>query len=639
MNPVPVPAREPQSGQHVATARSAAWEARSLHPPGSLRLQWSIVLQGVVLWPAQAVAPFYFSWDALAVTLVLWWLTACLGISLGYHRLLSHASFKTSRALKYTFTVLGMLANQGPPIVWVGTHRLHHRHPDEPGDPHTPLHSFWWAQYFWVFWFPHDKARDAARDLARDPGLVFLDRCYFLPQLLLIGALYLFGGLPWVLWGFFVRMGLMLIFTNLVNSAAHRWGYRNFETCDRSRNSWWVALLTYGEGWHNNHHAMPRSARHGLRWWEIDLTYLTIQALAAVGLARDVRLPMPEHIARLDVRRKAPWRYGRQAVSHGFLYAAIQQALDSDGLLDPEETWQYWAQSSNPARNWLARTWPPAGRRKAVLRDMMTRDHASGIEAHYDISNAFYRLWLDREYMFYSCAKFDSPTDSLQQAQRNKAAFLLSILDPKPGEKILDLGCGWGGMLKAIFGQTHDRKNLLGLSLSRPQVTFIREELQLRSDYANFITKDYPPGCCDKICTVGSMEHVRPNEIESVHSKWFRALPRGGRIVHQFFSTDCNPHSTYMIALQHFFPGTMLSRHDRIVSAIRRAGFRIELDVTDDYRPTLRAWFDNLVANKDAAVSLVGVHGFNKYLVFFPASWRFFADRQARLHRMLLVKD
>jgi fatty-acid desaturase len=277
---LPVPAPEPTT-----------WATRSLHPPEKLRLQWSVILQGVLLNSVCLAAPFTFTWDALLVAVVLWWLTAGLGISLGYHRLLSHASFKTSKFLTYTFTILGMLGNQGPPIVWVGTHRLHHRHPDRPGDPHTPVRSFWWAQFIWVFLFPHEEARHAARDLARDRGLVFLDRCYFLPQLVLILLLYLAGGWPWVVWGFFVRMAFMLTCTNFVNSAAHRWGYRNFDTRDGSRNSWWVALVTFGEGWHNNHHAAPRSARHGLRWWEVDLTYLTIRVLLTLRLVYDVRVP------------------------------------------------------------------------------------------------------------------------------------------------------------------------------------------------------------------------------------------------------------------------------------------------------------------------------------------------------------
>jgi cyclopropane-fatty-acyl-phospholipid synthase len=619
-----------------------AWAARSLHAPEFLRLQWSIVVQGIVLNLVLLTAPFTFTWDALLVTVVLWWLSAGLGISLGFHRLLSHGSFKTSRPFKYVLSILGILANQGPPLVWVGTHRLHHRQPDLPGDPHTPIRNFWWAQFFWVFLFPHAEARRAARDLARDRGLVVLDRCYFLPQFVLIVLLYTAGGLPWVVWGFFVRVGFTLTCTSFVNSVTHRWGYRNFDTSDLSRNSWWVALVTFGEGWHNNHHAAPRSAVHGLRWWEVDLTYQTVRALEALHLVWDVQRPAPAQAAtraRARPTGKPPWRYLKLGLDKGALFATIQYFSDRDVVLDADTTWRFWTQPANPVFDFLARQWPTYGRRRALLKRMMSQTHAIGIEAHYDISNAFYRLWLDRDWMFYSCAKFDSPSDSLEQAQGNKAQLLLSLLEPRAGEKILDLGCGWGGMMKAIIQVTNDRHNLLGLSLARAQVDYVRNVLGLACAHANFISTDYAPGSCAKICTVGSLEHVRPHEIEMLHAKLYRALPRGGRVVHQFFSTDADPHSTYMVALQHFFPGTVLSRHSRIVGAIRRCGFRIAVDVTDDYRPTLRAWFNNLVANQEAALRLVGTHAYNKYLTFLPASWRFFADGQARLHRLLLVKD
>jgi fatty-acid desaturase len=264
------------------------------------RLQWDIIIQVVVLNLCFLAAPATFSWDALLATLLLVWLSG-QGINLGYHRLLSHGSFKTSPWFKYTLTLLGMLANQGPPITWVGTHRLHHRYTDQPGDPHSPAQHFWWAQYFWIFLFPHRDARRAARDLVRDRGLVLLDRFYYLPQLVLILILYAAGGFPWVVWGYGVRVGIMLICTSFVNSVGHRWGYRNFDTPDASRNSWWVALLTYGEGWHNNHHADPRCAAHGLRWWEVDFSYLTIRGLLRLGLVYDVRLPPTAYLGSIKL--------------------------------------------------------------------------------------------------------------------------------------------------------------------------------------------------------------------------------------------------------------------------------------------------------------------------------------------------
>jgi stearoyl-CoA desaturase (delta-9 desaturase) len=184
----------------------------------------------------------------------------------------------------------------------VAVHRIHHQHSDEEGDPHSPRRGLWWAHLGW--WWPYIPALDDPRlygryvmDLSRDPVHRFLERYHILLPLMLGGLLYLLGelwggvGLSWVVWGVFVRTTLLYHATWFVNSAAHLWGYRSHNTRDRSTNLWWVALLTLGEGWHNNHHAFPRSARHGLRWWELDLTYLLICLMARVGLARQIQLP------------------------------------------------------------------------------------------------------------------------------------------------------------------------------------------------------------------------------------------------------------------------------------------------------------------------------------------------------------
>lgn len=350
----------------------------------------------------------------------------------------------------------------------------------------------------------------------------------------------------------------------------------------------------------------------------------------------------PDHVVRRSgrpaTRTNSLFSYLRLAFRRGVLFTAIQRQMDSDEPLDPEETWRFWTTPNNPLFQLLAVHWPPRRWRRSFLDRMIAQDHALGIEDHYDVSNEFYRLWLDTDSMFYSCARHQSPSNTLEQAQKNKADFLLTLLEPKPGERILDLGCGWGGMLKAVYSVTNDRDNILGISLSPAQVAFVRNELGFRCEYGNFVRYDYQPGTWDKIYSIGSMEHVRPDEIEPLHVMLFRALPPGGRVVHQFFSMDLDPYSTAMLALQQFFPGTLLSTHQHIVNCMTRAGFVIELDTTDDYRPTLRAWFDTLVANKDTALRLVDVHTYNKYLAFFATSCRFFNDGNARLHRMLLTR-
>lgn len=236
------------------------------------------------------LAPFTFSWSALIVFCVTWWFTLVMGICLCYHRLLTHRSFKTPKWFEYTITVLATMTWQGGPIDWVGTHRLHHAHSDEHDDPHSPRHGFNWAHMTWTLRKRREgfNPRHAAKDLMRDPVMVFIDRWHYVPQFILAGVLFALGGWSWVIWGVALRVTLGYHATWLVNSAAHTWGYQTHKTGDDSRNNWWVALVSFGEGWHNNHHAHQRAAAHGRRWWEIDMTYWTIQVMRVFGLATAV---------------------------------------------------------------------------------------------------------------------------------------------------------------------------------------------------------------------------------------------------------------------------------------------------------------------------------------------------------------
>jgi len=251
-----------------------------------------------------AVLPWTFSWSGLAIMAVLTWISGGLGITLCFHRLLTHRAFRTPRWFEYLLTVCGCLAWQGGPVQWVGVHRLHHKHADSHHDPHSPDHGFTWSHITWTL---HRKIEgisgpDAARDLMRDRGLRLINRLYLLPQLVLIAVLFGVGwlvagpwlGVSWVVWGVALRTVLVYHATWFVNSASHTWGYQNYDTTgEKSTNLWWVALLSFGEGWHNNHHAHPRSAAHGLRWFELDPTWWTIRLLACIGLARDIKLPEP----------------------------------------------------------------------------------------------------------------------------------------------------------------------------------------------------------------------------------------------------------------------------------------------------------------------------------------------------------
>ncbi|WP_233842608.1 acyl-CoA desaturase [Dyella sp. 2HG41-7] len=224
-----------------------------------------------------------------------------------YHRYFSHRTFRTSRAVQGVFALIGASCVQRGPLWWAAHHRNHHRHADTALDPHSPgIYGFLWSHMGW-FLTTRAFATDMARvpDLATYPELRWLDRYDTLVPIALAGSLYALGawlhhvapqwhtsGGQMVIWGFFISTIVLFHATVTINSLAHRYGRRRFETRDDSRNNLWLALLTFGEGWHNNHHFFPGSARQGFRWWEIDMTWYGLRLMAALGLIRDLK-PVP----------------------------------------------------------------------------------------------------------------------------------------------------------------------------------------------------------------------------------------------------------------------------------------------------------------------------------------------------------
>ena len=244
------------------------------------------VLAGVALLPQ------FWSVGSVATLLILYWVTACLGVTLGYHRLLAHKSFQLPRWLARFFATCGALSAEYGPITWVGLHRQHHKHSDKALDPHNSKRGLMWSHIGWMFFrVPGEKrVRRYAGDLRKDPYYVWLDKWFIVLQILLGFFLYSLGGLAFVLWGIPLRLVLVYHVTWLVNSANHKWGNRNYVTEDNSTNNKWVAALTFGEGWHNNHHAFPSSAKQGLLPGQIDLTWYHIVLLEKLGLAKNVRI-------------------------------------------------------------------------------------------------------------------------------------------------------------------------------------------------------------------------------------------------------------------------------------------------------------------------------------------------------------
>jgi fatty-acid desaturase len=261
-----------------------------------------MVMFGLHLLALGVCVPYFFSWSGVLWFVLFYWISGGLGITLCYHRLLTHKSFKTPKWVRAVLVTFGCLASQGAPMWWVGVHRLHHRHSDTPDDPHSPRDGFSWAHMLWLLSKPEGSfvAEQYARDLAREPVMRWYERFWWVPQLTLTTLLFTGGlvfkdwvlGVSWVLWGVVFRTVVVYHATWFVNSATHTWGYQNFDnTGDDSRNLWWVALLSFGEGWHNNHHGDEHSASHGMRWFEIDPTYWTIKFMQCVGLASDIKKP------------------------------------------------------------------------------------------------------------------------------------------------------------------------------------------------------------------------------------------------------------------------------------------------------------------------------------------------------------
>ena len=260
------------------------------------QINWITALFMAAFHIGAVAALFFFTWQGLVLAAVLWWVAGGLGIGMGYHRLLTHRGYKTPKWVEYLFTIFATLALEGGPIFWVATHRIHHRLTDQPGDPHSPRDGKWWSHMGWIVTGQalHQSTTELAPyvpDLMKDKFHVWISKWHWIPLTTLGIAILAICGWQAMLWATFLRVTVGLHCTWLVNSATHLWGSQRFATGDDSRNSFWVALLTFGEGWHNNHHAQAQSARHGLRWWEIDMNWYGIQTLRMLGLARDIKLP------------------------------------------------------------------------------------------------------------------------------------------------------------------------------------------------------------------------------------------------------------------------------------------------------------------------------------------------------------
>lgn len=290
----------------------------TLNEAGADRIDWLRALPFALMHVAcLAVIWVEASWFAVAVAVALY-AVRMFAITGFYHRYFSHKAFKTSRPVQFVFAAIGASSVQRGPLWWAAHHRHHHRVTDTPADPHSPgQHGFWWSHMGW-FLTPRGFRTnwDAIPDLRRFPELRFLDRFDILMPILLALGLFALGawledaapgletnGWQLLVWGFFVSTIVLFHATVTINSLSHRFGSRRFDTRDDSRNNWMLALLTFGEGWHNNHHYFPGSARQGFRWWEVDLTWYGLKLLSWLGLVRDLK-PVPAGLVRTSRSRQ-----------------------------------------------------------------------------------------------------------------------------------------------------------------------------------------------------------------------------------------------------------------------------------------------------------------------------------------------
>jgi stearoyl-CoA desaturase (delta-9 desaturase) len=281
----------------TTTLTAKSCQQSTVDPAPMLPFNWPSALFFGAVHGLALLALGCFSWPVLLVMVGLHWLFGSIGICLAYHRLLTHRSLRVPKWLEYGLVTIGALALQGGPIFWVAGHRQHHLYTEDAmRDPYAASKGFWWSHMLWLFYqrpetFNREIYSAFAPDLARDHYYQWLDRYFLLLQVPLALLLYGWGGWPFVIYGVFLRAVTLWHSTWLINSATHLLGQRRFATDDGSRNLWWAALLTYGEGWHNNHHAFPNVAKAGWRWWQMDVTWWAIRALEWAGLAKQVVRP------------------------------------------------------------------------------------------------------------------------------------------------------------------------------------------------------------------------------------------------------------------------------------------------------------------------------------------------------------
>lgn len=326
-----------------------------------------------------------------------------------------------------------------------------------------------------------------------------------------------------------------------------------------------------------------------------------------------------------------------ESVVYGPVYGLLMHMIRSPEPLDPDYAWNV-VKEKYPLVTWIGTNYPPGIVRPLLVAAKMRQDHVLGIAEHYDLSNEFFELWLDKAYRFYTAGDFLSPDESLETAQRRKADRFIELLQPRAGEKILDLGPGWGPMLRRIYEETGDKENLYGYTLSREQLNYNDQTDRFRVSFRDFIKTDYEPEFFDKLYSIETLEHCRPKDIPTLARKLFQTLKPGGIAVHQYSCRMAEARPAICACAHIFFPGSQASSYGHMLRTWEKAGFRVLSQEIVDYRPTLRAWFDRLVANRDRVIELVGVQAYNRYLVMCSCCTESFSRGYGQNIRIALQK-
>ncbi len=308
------PSPKPKASDVPADERSLD-RPETTTDPIRMRWEYAVGIPAVHVLACLAFFPWFFSWTGVVLAVLGLYVFGTLGINLCYHRLLTHQGLVVPKWLEHIFATLGVCTMQDTPACWVAMHRLHHKHSDNQPDPHSPLVNFLWGHCGWLMIENRDFTNLGlyeryARDVLRDRYYFWMERgmnwlwIYFGSMVVFFTGGFLVGlattettmqavqfGASVMVWGVFVRTVLTWHITWSVNSVTHIWGYKNYPTSDNSRNNILVGLWSNGEGWHNNHHADQRAAAHGHKWWEFDVTWITIRTLEMLGLARNIVRP------------------------------------------------------------------------------------------------------------------------------------------------------------------------------------------------------------------------------------------------------------------------------------------------------------------------------------------------------------